>query len=159
MKLGGRSQLHSSGEVESKQSGNSANPTTLPIQASALPSRAGLGKSKASPNKGRQMSCAHRWGVLTLTKYLSLSTLALAIISTIGLNAYRSYTLANTLANAEQGSDISTTSTNATGPASISLSITSLPNATGSTCTDTSNPAKSVWLYQTVRELLPVDTP
>ena len=66
---------------------------------------------------------------ITLLKYLSLSCLALAIISTIGLNLARSYSVTNTLANAEQGSSNTTvnsnnTATNAnTNPNLISISI------------------------------------
>ena len=77
-----------------------------------------------------------------LFKYLSLSCLTLAIISTIGLNLARSYSTSNTLANAEQGSSNTTTSTNANAsdPASIKLSITPLSTPTSSNC-DTSTPS------------------
>ena len=74
---------------------------------------------------------------ITLLKYLSLSCLALAIISTIGLNLVRSYSTTNTLANARQGGDAATLANNTpAGPASIKLSIT---NATGGADTQAAN--------------------
>ena len=55
----------------------------------------------------------HRWSLyasktigslrlVSLTKYLAISCFTLALISTIGLNLYRTYSSSNTLSNAKQ---------------------------------------------------------
>ena len=67
--------------------------------------------------------------LVTLTKYLSIACLSLVLISTIGLNLYRTYSSSNIESNAEPvTSDASTLASVA--PASISISISSYP-ATG----------------------------
>ena len=71
--------------------------------------------------------------LVTLTKYLSIACLSLAILSTLILNIVSSYSSSKTTSNAIDGN----TSTLANDSSSISLSFS---NATGS-CTDTSNPA------------------
>ena len=40
--------------------------------------------------------------LVSLTKYLAISCFTLVLISTIGLNLYRTYSFSNTLSNAEQ---------------------------------------------------------
>ena len=73
--------------------------------------------------------------LVTLTKYLSIACLSLALISTTGLNLYRTYSSSNIESNAiDSNSEVSTLANNSS---SISLSFS---NATGS-CSDTSNPA------------------
>ena len=73
--------------------------------------------------------------LVTLTKYLSIACLSLALISTTGLNLYRTYSSSNIESNAiDSNSEVSTL---ANDSSSISLSFS---NATGS-CSDTSNPA------------------
>ena len=91
----------------------------------------------------------HRWSLyasktigslrlVSLTKYLAISCFTLALISTIGLNLYRTYSSSNTLSNAEEvdsnsNSELSTLAndssicdpTNTNAAACISLSITS----------------------------------
>ena len=67
--------------------------------------------------------------LVTLTKYLSIACLSLVLISTIGLNLYRTYSSSNIESNAEPvTSDTSTLASVA--PTSISISISSYP-ATG----------------------------
>ena len=67
--------------------------------------------------------------LITLTKYLSIACLSLVLISTIGLNLYRTYSSSNIESNAEPvTSDTSTLASVA--PTSISISISSYP-ATG----------------------------
>ena len=76
--------------------------------------------------------------LVTLTKYLFIACLSLALISTTGLNLYRTYSSSNTLSNAEEvgsnsNSEPSTLAndssvcdpTNTNAAACISLSITS----------------------------------
>ena len=73
--------------------------------------------------------------LVALTKYLSIACLSLALISTTGLNLYRTYSSSNIESNAiDSNSEVSTLANDST---SISLSFS---NATGS-CSDTSNPA------------------
>ena len=67
--------------------------------------------------------------LVTLTKYLSIACLSLVLISTIGLNLYRTYSSSDIASNAEPvTSDTSTLASVA--PTSISISISSYP-ATG----------------------------
>ena len=97
----------------------------------------------------------HRWSLyasktigslrlVSLTKYLAISCFTLALISTIGLNLYRTYSSSNTLSNAEEvdsnsNSELSTSAndsstcdpTNTNAAACISLSITSSSSSTG----------------------------
>ena len=69
--------------------------------------------------------------LVTLTKYLSIACLSLVLISTIGVNRYRTYSSSNIASNAEPvSSDTSTLASVA--PTSISISISSYP-ATGDT--------------------------
>ena len=75
--------------------------------------------------------------LVTLTKYLSIACLSLAILSTIGLNIISSYSNTKTISNAEEASTNPPSTLANTDPSAISLSFS---NATGS-CTDTSNPA------------------
>ena len=67
--------------------------------------------------------------LVTLTKYLSIICLSLVLISTIGLNLYRTYSSSNIESNAEPAVTDSV-STTAIDPTSISISISSYP-ATG----------------------------
>ena len=80
--------------------------------------------------------------LVTLTKYLSIACLSLVLISTIGLNLYRTYSSSNIESNAEPvTSDTSTLASVA--PTSISISISS-HSATG----DTNDPNLSLSIPQ-----------
>ena len=72
--------------------------------------------------------------LIKVTKYLGIACLTLAILSTLVLNIVSSYSVSNTISNAE-GAD-----TNVSTLADSSAISISFSNATGS-CTDTSNPA------------------
>lgn len=66
--------------------------------------------------------------LVTLTKYLAISCFTLALISTIGLNLYGTYSNDNIETSAIGSSNNSEPATQADiDPASISLSITSSP--------------------------------
>ena len=73
-------------------------------------------------------------GLLSITKYASIACFTLALISTIGLNLYRTYSSSNVRTNAVDGSTNSELAAQADiDPTSISLSITSSPSSsTGS---------------------------
>ena len=75
--------------------------------------------------------------LVTLTKYLSITCLSLAILSTIGLNIISSYSSSNILSNAEEVATLATGPV-VSGPAEIAISIQSLTTPTSSPC-DTSN--------------------
>ena len=69
-------------------------------------------------------------GLLSITKYASIACFTLALISTIGLNLYRTYSSSNVRTNAVDGSTNSELAAQANiDPASISLSITSSPSS------------------------------
>ena len=69
-------------------------------------------------------------GLLSITKYASIACFTLALISTIGLNLYRTYSSSIVRTNAVDGSTNSELATQAdTDPASISLSIISSPSS------------------------------
>ena len=81
--------------------------------------------------------------LVTLTKYLSITCLALALISTISLNIIRTYSINDTRTNA-LGSSSATTSqgsaaTLANDPITIALDIAPITTSTSSSC-DPSNP-------------------
>ena len=81
--------------------------------------------------------------LVTLTKYLSIACLALALISTISLNIIRTYSINDTRTNA-LGSSSATTSqgsaaTLANDPITIALDIAPITTSTSSSC-DPSNP-------------------
>ena len=76
--------------------------------------------------------------LVTLTKYLSITCLSLAILSTLILNIVSSYSSSKIESNAIDSSSELSTLAQATGPATISLSITPLTTPTSSPC-DTSN--------------------
>ena len=81
--------------------------------------------------------------LVTLTKYLSVICLALALISTISLNIIRTYSINDTRTNA-LGSSSATTSqgsavTLANDPITIALDIAPITTSTSSSC-DPSNP-------------------
>ena len=80
--------------------------------------------------------------LVTLTKYLSITCLSLVLISTIGLNLYRTYSSSNIESNAEPAVTDSV-STTAIDPTSISISISS-HSATG----DTNDPNLSLSIPQ-----------
>ena len=76
--------------------------------------------------------------LVTLTKYLSIACLSLAILSTLILNIVNSYSSSKIESNAiDSNSEVSTLANDSSTSSSISLSFS---NATGS-CSDTSNPA------------------
>ena len=69
-------------------------------------------------------------GLLSITKYASIACFTLALISTIGLNLYKTYSSSNVKTNAVDGSANSELAAQAdTDPASISLSIISSPSS------------------------------
>ena len=69
-------------------------------------------------------------GLLSITKYASIACFTLALISTIGLNLYKTYSSSNVKTNAVDGSTNSELAAQAdTDPASISLSIISSPSS------------------------------
>ena len=69
--------------------------------------------------------------LVALTKYLSIACLSLAILSTLVLNIVSSYSSSKIKSNAiDSNSEVSTLA-QATGPATISLSITSSSSSTG----------------------------
>ena len=77
-------------------------------------------------------------GLLSITKYASIACLSLAILSTLVINIVSSYSSSKIESNAiDSNSEVSTLA-QATGPATISLSITPLTTPTSSPC-DTSN--------------------
>ena len=77
-------------------------------------------------------------GLLSITKYASITCLSLAILSTLILNIVSSYSSSKIESNAiDSNSEVSTLA-QATGSATISLSITPLTTPTSSPC-DTSN--------------------
>ena len=83
----------------------------------------------------------HRWG--RYAKYLAISCLSLALISTISLNLYRTYSSSNTNSNAEPVGNVSTLAN--IDPASISISISSYPS---SSSTGGNNPNLSLSIPQ-----------
>ena len=137
------------GGIKNKLSSKLSN-KTIPLSDSRLTSpfsqRGTIEDKQSLPlGKGRQMSVAHRWG--RYTKYLSIACLSLALISTTGLNLYRTYSSNNIESNAiDSNSEVSTLAndssicnpTNTNAASCISLSITSLTTPTSSPC-DTSN--------------------
>ena len=69
-------------------------------------------------------------GLLSITKYASIACFTLALISTIGLNLYRTYSSSNVRTNAVDGSTNSELAAQADiDPASISISISSYPSS------------------------------
>ena len=84
-------------------------------------------------------------GLLSITKYASIACFTLALISTIGLNLYRTYSSSNVRTNAVDGSTNSELAAQADiDPTSISLSITSSPSSS----TDSNNPNLSLQIPQ-----------
>ena len=130
------------GGIKNKLSNKLSN-KTIPLSDSRLTSpfsqRGTIEDKQSLPlGKGRQMSVAHRWG--RYTKYLSITCLSLAILSTLVLNIVNSYSSSNIESNAiDSNSELSTLAndssicnpTNTNAAACISLSITSSSSSTG----------------------------
>ena len=99
-------------------------------------------------------------GLLSITKYASIACFTLALISTIGLNLYRTYSSSNVRTNAVDGSTNSELAAQADiDPTSISLSITSSPSSS----TGGNNPNLSLLIPQgggiaTGRHIVTVET-
>ena len=108
-----------------------------------------MGDSHTANTAKATNSLSTSFSLPTTLKHLSLLTLSIAIISTIGLNILRSYSVNNLLAKAESSntntnalaSDSSSTTTcdptNTNAPSCISIGITSSSSATGGSDTST----------------------